>query len=249
MTRPRRPHREAQRSRRSRRWPASSCATTASSRSPASTSRSRAARSTRSSARTAPARRPSCGSSPASSSPTPAASGSRGQPVTVGDVEAAYRLGIAMVHQHFMLFPSLTVAENLTLGREPEHRGLFDAAAAERAVVELGERYGLRGRPAAAHRRALGRRPPARGDPARALPRRRAAHPRRADRRPDAAGGRGPVPRHRASCATRARRRSSSATSSTRSCAIADRITVLRDGRVTGSRAATRRPRPRSSRG
>ena len=30
-----------------------------------------------------------------------------------------YRLGIAMVHQHFMLFPSLTVAENLTLGREP----------------------------------------------------------------------------------------------------------------------------------
>jgi ABC-type uncharacterized transport system ATPase subunit len=68
----------------------------------------------------------------------------RGEPVTIADVETAYRLGIAMVHQHFMLFPSLTVAENLTLGREPEHRGLFDTSAAERAVVELGERYGLR---------------------------------------------------------------------------------------------------------
>src|SRR5262245_45179236 len=30
-----------------------------------------------------------------------------GRPTVVGDVEAAYRLGIAMVHQHFMLFPSL----------------------------------------------------------------------------------------------------------------------------------------------
>ena len=86
----------------------------------------------------------------------------QGRPVSVGDVESAYRLGIAMVHQHFMLFPSLTVAENLTLGREPEHRGLFDTAAAERAVVELGERYAPHRRPAPAHRRALGRRPPAR---------------------------------------------------------------------------------------
>jgi simple sugar transport system ATP-binding protein len=68
----------------------------------------------------------------------------RGTPVAVGDVEVAYRLGIAMVHQHFMLFPSLTVAENLTLGREPERRGLFDVAAAEAAVRDLGERYGLR---------------------------------------------------------------------------------------------------------
>ena len=67
----------------------------------------------------------------------------RARAVTVGDVESAYRLGIAMVHQHFMLFPSLTVAENLTLGREPGHRGLFDTDAAERAVVELGERFGL----------------------------------------------------------------------------------------------------------
>ena len=68
----------------------------------------------------------------------------RGKATAVSDVESAYRLGIAMVHQHFMLFPSLTVAENLTLGREPQHRGLFDTASAERAVVDLGERYALK---------------------------------------------------------------------------------------------------------
>jgi simple sugar transport system ATP-binding protein len=67
-----------------------------------------------------------------------------GRATNVGDVESAYRLGIAMVHQHFMLFPSLTVAENLTLGREPQRRGLFDAASAERAVIDLGERYSLK---------------------------------------------------------------------------------------------------------
>jgi simple sugar transport system ATP-binding protein len=68
----------------------------------------------------------------------------RGHSVSITDVEAAYRLGIAMVHQHFMLIPSLTAAENLTLGREPERRLLYDRRAAERAVAELGERYGLR---------------------------------------------------------------------------------------------------------
>jgi simple sugar transport system ATP-binding protein len=49
-----------------------------------------------------------------------------------------------MVHQHFMLFPSLTVAENLTIGHEPSRRTLFDREAAEAAVRRLGEAYGLR---------------------------------------------------------------------------------------------------------
>ncbi len=73
----------------------------------------------------------------------------RGRQETIGDVEAAYRLGIAMVHQHFMLFPSLSVAENLTIGREPEHRLLFDRGAAETAVRDLGEAYDLRVDPSA----------------------------------------------------------------------------------------------------
>src|SRR6476661_6047998 len=68
----------------------------------------------------------------------------RGTDVRIPSVEAAYRLGIAMVHQHFMLFPSLTVAENLTIGREPRRAaGLFDRAAAEREVRRLSEHYGL----------------------------------------------------------------------------------------------------------
>ncbi|MET0771638.1 MAG: ABC transporter ATP-binding protein [Candidatus Limnocylindrales bacterium] len=69
--------------------------------------------------------------------------------VTIPDVEAAYRLGIAMVHQHFMLFPSLTVAENLTIGHEPSRWTLFDRDAAEAAVRRLGEAYDLRVDPGA----------------------------------------------------------------------------------------------------
>ncbi len=72
-----------------------------------------------------------------------------GKPVAISNVESAYALGIAMVHQHFMLLPSLSVAENLTLGREPRKHGLFDRDAAIRAVVELGERYNLVVNPAA----------------------------------------------------------------------------------------------------
>ncbi len=71
----------------------------------------------------------------------------RGKSVLIQNVENAYALGIAMVHQHFMLFPSLTVAENLTLGREPRQRGLFDRYSATKAVSELGERYDLKVNP------------------------------------------------------------------------------------------------------
>jgi len=66
-----------------------------------------------------------------------------GREVPVASVEEAHRLGISMVHQHFMLFPSLTVAENLTIGREPRRRTLFDRAAARGLVAELSERFGL----------------------------------------------------------------------------------------------------------
>lgn len=67
-----------------------------------------------------------------------------GRPVSINSVEAANGLGIGMVHQHFMLLPSLTVAENLTLGREPKRRGgFFDRDAAVKAVIDLGKRYDL----------------------------------------------------------------------------------------------------------
>ncbi|PZR97508.1 MAG: heme ABC transporter ATP-binding protein, partial [Chloroflexi bacterium] len=51
--------------------------------------------------------------------------------------------GIGMVHQHFMLIPKLTVAENVVLGHEP--RGLlFDRAAARRSVGDMSHAYGLK---------------------------------------------------------------------------------------------------------
>ncbi len=55
----------------------------------------------------------------------------------------AIRSGLGMVHQHFMLFPSLTVTENVIYGAEPANRGLVDRQAAERRVAALSERFGL----------------------------------------------------------------------------------------------------------
>ena len=40
-----------------------------------------------------------------------------GRPVRIDNPRHAAELGIGMVHQHFMLFPSLTVAQNVVLGR------------------------------------------------------------------------------------------------------------------------------------
>jgi simple sugar transport system ATP-binding protein len=48
-----------------------------------------------------------------------------------------------MVHQHFMLVPTLTVAENLVLGREPRRGPRLDRAAARAEVEALGRRTGL----------------------------------------------------------------------------------------------------------
>jgi simple sugar transport system ATP-binding protein len=49
-----------------------------------------------------------------------------GEKVEIESPAAAMNLGIGMVHQHFMLVPSLTVAENVVLGREPAKNGLID---------------------------------------------------------------------------------------------------------------------------
>ena len=55
----------------------------------------------------------------------------------------AIEAGVGMVHQHFMLIPTLTVAENLVLGHEPMKGVQLDKARAEREVRELSERTGL----------------------------------------------------------------------------------------------------------
>jgi ABC-type uncharacterized transport system ATPase subunit len=57
----------------------------------------------------------------------------------------AIAAGIGMVHQHFMLIPVFTVAENVMLGHEWTHRpfGRLSRATARRRVRELSDRYGL----------------------------------------------------------------------------------------------------------
>ncbi len=71
-----------------------------------------------------------------------------GKPVRFSSPRGAIERGIGMVHQHFMLIPKLTVAENVVLGHEPSTI-LFDSAAARRKVAELSQAYGLKLTPAA----------------------------------------------------------------------------------------------------
>ena len=73
-----------------------------------------------------------------------------GKPVVFGSAKDAIRAGIGMVHQHFMLIPVMTVAENIVLGIEPVRDGvLLDERAAERRVGELSKQFGLAVDPAA----------------------------------------------------------------------------------------------------
>lgn len=70
-----------------------------------------------------------------------------GEPVRFTTPRQAIARGIGMVHQHFRLVPSFTVAQNIILGHEPGRRGLIDRAAAERQVQELSERFALQVNP------------------------------------------------------------------------------------------------------
>ncbi len=68
-----------------------------------------------------------------------------GEPVVIRDPADAIARGIGMVHQHFMLVPVLTVAENAILGSEVM-RGpvLLDLAEAERRIAGLSKQLGFR---------------------------------------------------------------------------------------------------------
>lgn len=70
--------------------------------------------------------------------------------ISVGDQELhltnpkqAMAAGIGMVHQHFMLVPVFTVAENMVLGQEPGAAGVLNMAQARQRVRELSDRYQL----------------------------------------------------------------------------------------------------------
>jgi simple sugar transport system ATP-binding protein len=67
-----------------------------------------------------------------------------GRPVRIHRPADAIRFGLGMVHQHFMLVDTLTVAENVVLGREPGNAlGGMRRGAAEAAVAALAARYRL----------------------------------------------------------------------------------------------------------
>ncbi len=67
-----------------------------------------------------------------------------GTEVNLSGPSDAIRRGISMVHQHFMLVPVLTVAENIVLGDETTVRGGFlDRNDAHKRIVELGRRFGF----------------------------------------------------------------------------------------------------------
>ncbi|GAB3816390.1 ATP-binding cassette domain-containing protein [Micromonospora zhanjiangensis] len=70
-----------------------------------------------------------------------------GEPIRIKGPSDAISTGIGMVHQHFMLVPVLTVAENVMLGAEQVRGGIFgllDRRRARREVAEVSDRYNLR---------------------------------------------------------------------------------------------------------
>ncbi len=66
----------------------------------------------------------------------------RGRPVRFRTPQDAILAGVGMVHQHFMLIPPLTVAENVVLGYEGGGP-LFDRTAAAREVARVAQEYGF----------------------------------------------------------------------------------------------------------
>ncbi|ETA80747.1 heme ABC transporter ATP-binding protein [Youngiibacter fragilis 232.1] len=67
----------------------------------------------------------------------------KGQEVKIKDPLHAIALGVGMVHQHFMLVPSLTVAENIVLGMEPKKGIKFDMKKAVEMTREVSTKYNL----------------------------------------------------------------------------------------------------------
>src|SRR5690554_2494572 len=66
-----------------------------------------------------------------------------GRQVHITSARDAIDLGIGMVHQHFMLVDTLSVAENIVLGAEPRQGPMIDRAKARKSTAELIEQFGF----------------------------------------------------------------------------------------------------------
>jgi ABC-type uncharacterized transport system ATPase subunit len=71
----------------------------------------------------------------------------QGRPVAISSPAAAIDHGIGMIHQHFMLVATLTVAENVALGLRSSRGPLTDLDRVAARIGELSETYGLRVEP------------------------------------------------------------------------------------------------------
>ncbi len=67
----------------------------------------------------------------------------RGEPLSISSPSEAIDVGIGMVHQHFMLVPTLTVAENVALGLQSSRGALTDLDAVSKKINEISEAHGL----------------------------------------------------------------------------------------------------------
>jgi general nucleoside transport system ATP-binding protein len=66
------------------------------------------------------------------------------QPVTIHSPADSIKLGLGMIHQHFMLVPSLSVVENVALGLPSSKGLLLDLDVVSEKILQLSEVYGLR---------------------------------------------------------------------------------------------------------
>jgi simple sugar transport system ATP-binding protein len=67
----------------------------------------------------------------------------QGKPGPISSPRAALELGIGMVHQHFTLVPTLSVLENVVLGKEPRRGPLLWRTRADQEISRLAEAYQL----------------------------------------------------------------------------------------------------------
>ncbi|MDQ3562247.1 MAG: ATP-binding cassette domain-containing protein, partial [Thermoproteota archaeon] len=68
----------------------------------------------------------------------------KGQKTSVKSPNDAMALGIAMVHQHFLLTPPHSVTENIIVGLKESRGLLVNMSAAEKKIIQLSEKYGLK---------------------------------------------------------------------------------------------------------
>lgn len=72
-----------------------------------------------------------------------------GSEVNISSPTVASKLGIGMVHQHFMLVKDFSVTENIILGSETSRLGFLDRRKAQKEIKDLAEKYRLHVDPAA----------------------------------------------------------------------------------------------------